>query len=252
MRGNAYSSSFYSTYAGNSLSSAREVLRVVQEIVNPGSVVDVGCGIGTWLKAWTELGVEQTLGIDGSYVRREDLLIPAERFRAMDLSAALTFEGRFDLVQSLEVAEHLPETRAEDFVAFLCSLGEVVLFSAAIPFQGGTNHLNEQWPEYWAELFARRGFVTVDVLRDRVWNNPEVSYYYAQNAFLFVRPECLGGLRLPVEGSPVLSPKPLSRVHPSKWMERNTRPLGLRQAIAMLPRSGVWFLSRAMQRMRRR
>ena len=251
MTGKDYSSTFYSAYADDSLTSAREVLRLVQQIVDPKSVVDVGCGIGTWLKAWMELGVADVLGMDGSYVRREELLIPPDRFKGVDLSAALAPAGRFDLVQSLEVAEHLPEARAEDFVKFLCSLGDVVLFSAAIPYQGGTHHINEQWPEYWAELFARRGFVTLDVVRDLVWDNRQVSYYYAQNAFLFVRPERMGALRLPDNALPTRPQMPLSRVHPMKWIEKNTKPLGLRQAVAMLPRSGGLFVSRVIQRLRR-
>ncbi len=250
MERTAYNSSFFSTYAGDSLSSAREVLSIVKDMANPQSVVDVGCGIGTWLKAWMDLGVNEVVGIDGSYVKADELLIPRDRFRAMDLSAPVKLGTRFDLVQSLEVAEHLPETSAKAFVSFLCSLGDVVLFSAAIPFQGGTSHINEQWPEYWAQLFMSHGFVTVDVVRELVWNNDRVAYYYAQNTFLFVRPEKVGSLKLPIDNNGVQPRTSLSKVHPRKWIEKNTRPLGLKQAIAMLPRSGVSSLRRVFHRIR--
>ena len=62
----AYDSSFYGTYAQVSINSAREVLAVVQSAVNPRSVVDVGCGVGTWLSVWRDLGIDDIEGIDGA------------------------------------------------------------------------------------------------------------------------------------------------------------------------------------------
>ena len=71
------------------------------------SVLDVGCGAGAWLTVWKSLGAE-TLGLDGNYVRPEQLLISPGEFSAVDLSASFSLDRRFDLAQSLEVAEHLP------------------------------------------------------------------------------------------------------------------------------------------------
>jgi hypothetical protein len=61
----------------------------------------------------------------------------------------------------------------------------VVLFSAAIPFQGGTHHLNEQWPDYWAALFKNHDYVPIDCIRRGIWGNQQVEWYYAQNVLLF-------------------------------------------------------------------
>jgi SAM-dependent methyltransferase len=245
-----YDSTFYSTYADESMQSALEILSIVKDVVNPKSVVDVGCGVGTWLKVWQDIGLEDILGIDGEYVRPDDLLIPLNRFKAMDLSAPTRMTNQFDLVQSLEVAEHLPERVADAFVSFLCSLGPIVLFGAAIPYQGGTRHINEQWPEYWAELFRCKGYVPVDAIRDRVWDNPKVAYYYAQNTLFFVQTgrvdilERIG--RLPV----VPVQRSLSRVHPRKWHEKNERPLPLEVLVRMLPRSSLDLSLRLFRKIR--
>jgi len=182
-----YTSGFFATYADTSRQAAFGILPLVIDLVRPQSAVDVGCGTGVWAAALMQLGVADVTGVDGDYVDRKTLEIPPARFLAWDLAKPLRLSRRFDLVMSLEVAEHLPPASAETFVESLTSLGGVVLFSAAIPGQGGTQHVNEQWPEYWAELFARYGFVAVDCIRHRVWNNPAVAGYYAQNALLYVR-----------------------------------------------------------------
>lgn len=87
----------------------------------------------------------------------------------------------------LETAEHLPPERADSFVEDLVKLAPVVVFSAAIPGQGGTDHLNEQWPEYWAQRFRKLSYVVVDTLRMRFWSNEAMSAMYAQNSILYVR-----------------------------------------------------------------
>ena len=247
-----YGSTFYDTFADESMSAAHGILPIVQSAVNPRTVVDVGCGVGTWLKVWMELGVPEVQGIDGDYVNLDQLLIPKGRFLPMDLKASNpSAVGQFDLVESLEVGEHLPAEVADSFVGFLCSMAPVVLFSAAIPHQGGSNHINEQWPQYRADLFAKRGFVPVDAIRHRVGEDPKVAYYYAQNTFVYVRSdqvELLNKLRAlaahPVESTTAL-------VHPRKWHEINERAMSLGRLVRMLPASVADYLARPLGKMRR-
>lgn len=119
--------------------------------------------------------MDDVLGIDAPYTDRSRLRIPDELFLARDLTVPLSLERRFDLALSLEVAEHLPAAAADHFVASLTRLASVILFSAAIPDQGGEGHLNEQWPDYWVERFAAHGFGVADVLRSRPGAGPPGS-----------------------------------------------------------------------------
>ena len=162
----------------------REVVPIIMNLVKPGSVLDVGSGIGTWLKAFEEAGVQNYCGLDGDYVDRSQLKIPTEKFIPIDLGKSWSLHKKFDLVISLEVAEHLPESSADTFVDSLTSHGDVILFSAAIPGQGGQRHINEQWPEYWQKKFARHGFYFHDIVRPMIWNNENVNWWYRQNIFL--------------------------------------------------------------------
>ncbi|HWQ34195.1 MAG TPA: methyltransferase domain-containing protein [Blastocatellia bacterium] len=186
-----YDEQFYQALKTDSLNSAREIVPFIVKFFQPRSVIDLGCGVGAWLSVFRELGVSEILGIDGDYVSQAMLCIPSECFFPFDLTQPLRPERQFDLAMSVEVAEHLPAECAESFVNTLTGLAPVILFSAAVPNQGGTNHINEQWPEYWARLFRKRGFLAADCLRMRFWNNERVTYYYAQNLFLYARRDYL-------------------------------------------------------------
>jgi SAM-dependent methyltransferase len=215
----SYTSAFFVGQQRLSRQSAERVLPIILAAVQPRTVIDVGCGVGTWLAVLTESGVADVWGIDGDYVDRSLLQIPQQRFLPHDLTMPIHLERRFDLVLCLEVAEHLPADSAPTLIGSLVSLGPVVLFSAAIPYQGGTHHVNEQWPEYWARHFAARGFVPVDCLRRRIWQLEEVQWYYAQNILLFVERGYLdnnSSLRREAENTP---PTPMSLVHPLKYLE---------------------------------
>lgn len=194
------------------------IVPLVVRRLRPQSVVDVGCGLGTWLAVFGENGVADVVGVDGDYVDPARLEIPPVSFVAHDLSRSLRLDRRFDLALSLEVAEHLPPRCAATFVDSLTALAPFVLFSAAIPFQGGTNHVNEQWPDYWAALFEARGFAPVDCFRRHVWGNDDVEWWYAQNTLLFVEE---GRLGVPPGGGPPLERTPraqLALVHPRQYL----------------------------------
>lgn len=187
--GTTYASGFYDAFAEGSRASAAEIAPLVVDLLGEvHSVLDVGCGIGTWLVAFADLGVNELRGVDGDYVDRGQLRVPAEDFSAHDLAQPLHLGRTFDLVMSLEVAEHLDASRAGTFVDSLCEHArEAILFSAAAPGQGGKHHVNEQWPSYWIPRFAERGFTAFDVIRPRVWQDDKVEWWYRQNTFLFAR-----------------------------------------------------------------
>jgi SAM-dependent methyltransferase len=183
---NEYGKGFYDTQSTGSARSARRVLPLVCEWVRPSTAIDVGSGVGTWVAELLRLGVD-AIGIDGDWVRDDMLAIPADRFRRANLET-LTPEmvGRtFDLAISLEVAEHLSPAASERFVELLTRVAPVVLFSAAIPGQGGTHHVNERWQSFWGELFVKRGFHPFDTLRPRVRGNGEVDWWYRQNVVMY-------------------------------------------------------------------
>ncbi len=190
-----YSTDFYAYINNGSRRSARAFGDIMRGWMRIDSVLDAGCGCGAWLAEWRDLGVARVTGLDGAYVDRERLLIPANSFTPTDLSAPFALNQQFDLVQSLEVAEHLPETQARAFVESLVAHGTVILFSAATVGQGGENHINEQPLAYWQRLFAAHGYHAYDVLRPLLASNRLVEPWYRYNAVIYANAE--GAARLP-------------------------------------------------------
>jgi SAM-dependent methyltransferase len=181
-----YTNDYFTVIEEYSERSARALVPLLMQLLRPSSVVDVGCGTGVWLATFNEHGVEDYLGMDGEWVESTTLRIPDERFEIVNLESPPQPQRRFDLVISLEVAEHLPPQSADSFVALLTRLGPAVAFSAAIPGQGGTGHFNEQWPGYWSDRFARRGYSAFDVIRPQIWMDDRIAWWYRQNLILYV------------------------------------------------------------------
>jgi hypothetical protein len=244
----SYSDAFFVGQKDLSYQSARQVIPIIRQFVPVGSVCDVGCGVGTWLRAFREAGVQDILGLDGHYVDKNLLEIPSSVFHEADLRQPLRLDRSFDLAMSIEVAEHLPESRSFSFVEDLTRLAPVVLFSAAIPRQGGTAHINEQWQSYWAALFARCGFATCDVLRPIIWDNADIARWYRQNILLFCRRDFLP--EVPRLKSGPDNTLPLSIVHPQQYLEI-WEELNVRRSWQLLTDSLQRALHRREERLRR-
>jgi SAM-dependent methyltransferase len=204
-----YNANFFDDVARGTRESAQTVVPMVHKLLEPASVLDVGCATGTWLDEWGKAGVADTLGIDGDYVDRTALQIPADRFTPVDLQRPFSLGRTFDLVQTLEVAEHLDEVCADTFVESLTRHGDTILFSAAIPGQGGDHHVNEQWPSYWAEKFAKAGYTLYDIIRPQIWGDSRIVWWYRQNLLIFARGRTFDA-----------TVAPLDLVHPDFWQDR--------------------------------
>lgn len=215
----AYTPDFFKSINDTAYLSAKEITPIICKLFNPGSIFDIGSGTGSWLRAFEETGIKDYLGADGDWVPISQLMIPSDQFLAHDLTKPIPVDRRFDLVTSFEVAEHIAPEFADQFIDQLTRFSDVVIFSAAVPHQGGTHHVNEQWPEYWADKFYTRGFEVYDCLRPEIWQNNRVSFWYKQNVLVYIRSEAVS--RYP-ELTPIApfvykSGYGLTRIHPEYY-----------------------------------
>jgi len=189
-----YDNEFFATADSAADASADGVIAPLASELHPKSVLDVGCARGVWLSHWQRHGAAEILGLDGDYVDCRQLKIATSEFRAYDLSKPFSLSRQFDLVQSLEVAEHVPESSAEIFVDNLTNHGRIILFSAALPGQGGEHHVNEQPWEYWRRKFAARGYEVFDFIRPLILRSRAVTFCYRFNTFLYVHASAIDEL----------------------------------------------------------
>ncbi|MBO6179975.1 MAG: radical SAM protein [Selenomonadaceae bacterium] len=182
-----YNDDFYKAVHDTNMKSVDKIVKLLVGNYFPNSVVDVGCGLGIWLSFLKKSGVKDVLGIDGAHINLNKLLIDRKEFMAADLSKQIRLDKKYDLAICLEVAEHIEPQYADSFISNITKLSEVVLFSAAIPGQGGDHHVNEQWPSYWQEKFNSRGYVSIDCIRSEIWDDTSIQYTYRQNILLYIK-----------------------------------------------------------------
>lgn len=219
--GHEYKAEFYEYINAGSLSSARVICPLIVRWLKPASVLDVGSGAGAWCKVWGETGVSEVLAVDGDYVDRRALLVPESSFRAQDLSLSFDLGRQFALVTSLEVAEHVSKQAARTFVENLARHGDVVLFSAAVPGQGGEFHVNEQPLAFWKDHFASLGFRCFDALRPEIAANRAVEPWYRYNTLLYVRGDAIASLPSQILAREVAPSGVPAELAPVTWRLRN-------------------------------
>lgn len=139
------------------------IAKAIAKWLKPESVVDYGCGPGWILHNLHEShGVDDVYGFE--YADEEALKVAPttmkDRIEYMDLTGipAIHYSDPFGLAISIEVAEHLPEEKADAYLKNITMFTSLLLFSAAPPGQGGVGHINEQPWGYWLEKFANLGW----------------------------------------------------------------------------------------------
>ena len=231
-----YDAQFMDYTAQSSRHSARTIVALLRALLPAASVLDVGCARGTWLDEWRKAGAADVFGVDGDYVKPEQLIIPVQNFRAADLSGPIDLGRRFELVQSLEVAEHVAAGSADTFVDNLVRHASgAILFSAAPPGQGGEFHVNEQPYDYWREKFARHGYEPYDCVRPLIAADHAVSFWYRYNVLLYLTPQRAAALGDALRATRIAPGAPVPDLAPLPFRLRKAavRALPLRVQLAL-------------------
>jgi hypothetical protein len=202
--------------SGQRPASQRCLLSFIYDLRAFSSLVEVGCGQAGWLHAGRRLGAGEIRGYDFPGASAEARGLTTGEFVATDLNEEIRVERKFDLAICMEAAARLPRSAAATLIRSLTGASDWVLFGAALPHQGGLDHVNENWMEYWAALFAQAGFLCYDILRPRFWHDARVAFYYRQSSCLYVRPGSHYALR--ARGH-TPSSRPPSLIHPEMFLK---------------------------------
>jgi hypothetical protein len=183
-----YDSSFYTGMKDDHYHSAVKFFKHLFQHYRPDSLVDFGAGTGAWIKAARDLGVKTILGIEGEWVKNSaSHIVPGLPYHYQNMEDPVCLERHFDMAMSLDVAEHLTQSRADTFLDDMCTAADFIMFGAAMSLQLGANHINEQNQTYWIEKFRARGYICRDFFRAPLWFHNDIQANYLQNTFVFVR-----------------------------------------------------------------
>jgi hypothetical protein len=220
-----YSEAFYTHQIKSSFLAAIEYALILETYYQPTSVIDFGCGRGSWLKAFGQVfRIHDLTGVDGEWNSGRKLIDDSISFIPLNLSSEklLPKEKKYDLSMSLEVAEHLPFDCSRNFIELLTSCSDTVIFGAAITLQGGINHINEQFPSYWAKLFMSVDYYPFDIFREKLWHKSNIPFWYKQNTFLYLKKDSsLFSKFLDLGIQPMKNIEFMNAIHPDFYMRRS-------------------------------
>jgi SAM-dependent methyltransferase len=186
-----YNAPYFAGVDKHAMQSAGTIAASIVEDFAPARVADVGCGTGALLAELEARGVD-VRGLEYSEAALDYCRVRGLNVLRVDLEAPVSMDviGPCDVAVSQEVAEHLPARVAGQLVELLCQAERGVVFSAAQPGQGGSDHVNEQPPAYWISRFEQHGFVCDNERTERwrkAWIERGVRWWYCQNLLVFVR-----------------------------------------------------------------
>lgn len=195
-----YSAPYYETITEDAIRSRDEIFKILGVGIKGVTktkdgpaysrydpiILDFGAGLGQW-----GVGKKNYIGIDYR-APKESLLIDPENYVDWDLRTPLNGLPlpKAEIALCLETAEHIEENYADilvDNIVSSCTKEATIIFSAAVPSQGGNNHCNEQFQSYWGEKFAKRGFWPVNSYLPEIRGNKNIKSWYRQNVVIYRR-----------------------------------------------------------------
>lgn len=171
----------------------RHVGSVLCSVFKIQSVIDFGCGLGSFLEGFKEEGAV-VKGYEFYYDQAEKFIPENIGLYILwgDITEPICENKQWDCTFSIEVAEHIPPECSDMFVKNLCvNSGRYVIMSAAPPGQGGVGHINCQPRILWIKRVESHGFLysqeyTNKALR-AIKHIPRVGKWVKQNLMVFYR-----------------------------------------------------------------
>jgi hypothetical protein len=148
---------------------------------NIKSVLDVGSGYGYTAKWFAEQGLN-AIAIEGLQKNVDNAVHPTIR---VDLTES-AYTADVDLVNCIEVVEHVEERFLENLLTTLCC-GKYIFMTHGLPKQRGHHHVNNQPTSYWITHLARKGFHLSVEDSKKIKELSGTATHVAQTGMLFIK-----------------------------------------------------------------
>jgi len=155
------------------------------------SVIDLGCGVGSYLEGTLQAGCTDIFGVEISFDRAKDFFVDKIKphIQFGDATIDLNLNRTFDCVMSFEVAEHILPEETEGFINNVTSLSDkFIILTAAPPGQRGTGHINLKPKDFWINAIQSKGFIYKEQMVEHcvsIWKNFDTPWYILRNLMVF-------------------------------------------------------------------
>ena len=162
----------------------------------PSSVVDFGCGIGSYLESCYNKNIPNYKGYDigGEYAKKYTPSFLHNHIEYVDCTKPIQTPQRYDCVITFETIEHIEPSGTDTFIRNLVSATEInqgkILFTGATPDQDGCGHINSREKEEWIKEFEKHNFCVntyeTELVKEN-WNKLNVGCpnYILNNLLIF-------------------------------------------------------------------
>ncbi len=191
MKNKKYNDKYYERHFAQYRKWENKIGEYLYEELKPNSVLDLGCGVGSYLEGFLNAGCKNLLGIELSFSDVEKYIVEDIRSHIIegDVTTSLNLNRKFDCVISFEVGEHIAPYGTEKFIdnLILCS-DRYIILTAAPPGQRGTGHINLRSKDFWIESIVSKGFLYREDLVEKYrvkWKEFNVEKYILNNLMVF-------------------------------------------------------------------
>jgi len=169
----------------------KDIGRNIVSMFQPKSILDLGCGIGSYLEGALEGGCKDLYGIELNYDKAKKYITKNISFyiKSGDITKELNLKKKFDCVLSIEVAEHVEMSQVSFFINNIIRYAEkYILFTAAPPGQPGRGHINLKKKNFWIKYIEDKGVTYKDEIVQqcvKAWSDFNTPLYILQNLMVF-------------------------------------------------------------------
>ncbi len=168
-----------------------KVGKYLYDELKPNSVLDLGCGVGSYLEGFFDAGCRDLLGIELNFDKAKKYIVDNIFFFIVegDATIELNLNRKFDCIISFEVGEHIEPNGTEMFINNLTSYSnKYIILTVAPPGQRGTGHINLRDRDFWIKSIVIKGFLYRKDLVEKykkVWKKFNVEKYIINNLMVF-------------------------------------------------------------------
>ena len=182
---NLYDKGFFAWHKQHVHNDCVEAGIFIAEYFSPQSVIDYGCGIGSFLQGIK--GYDSSIDVKGYEISKHAKeFIDSSIIDKVEFKNILKVKDFADISLCLEVAEHIDPENSEQLVKVLCTnTKDYIIFTAAPEGQHGTGHINCQSKTYWIDLFESKGWALNIAATSHLIDNVKLADYYINNLMIF-------------------------------------------------------------------